>query len=292
MSIQIYVDGNYYPKEEAKISVFDHGFLYGDGVFEGIRAYNGRVFKLKEHIDRLYNGARGIMIDIPLTKEEMMEVVLETMRRNQLKDAYIRLVISRGAGDLGLDPKKCSKPTIVCIADKIVLYPEELYEKGMEIITAATRRNGPEGVNPQMKSLNYLNNIMAKLEANLAGAPEALLLNNEDYVAECTGDNIFIVKNGVLITPPPYVGILVGITRNAIIETAERLGIKVEEKVFTRYEVFTADECFLSGTAAEAVPVVKVDGRPIADGKPGPITKQIIKEFKELIKTEGTEIYK
>lgn len=292
MSIQIYVDGKYYPKEEAKISVFDHGFLYGDGVFEGIRAYNGRVFKLKEHIDRLYNGARGVMINIPLTKEEMTEVVLETLRRNQLRDAYIRLVISRGAGDLGLDPKKCSKPTIVCIADKIVLYPEELYEKGMEIITAATRRNRPEGVNPQMKSLNYLNNIMAKLEANLAGAPEALLLNNEDYVAECTGDNIFIVKNGVLITPPPYVGILVGITRNAIIEAAERLGIKVEEKVFTRYEVFTADECFLSGTAAEAVPVVKVDGRPIADGKPGPITKQIIKEFKELIKTEGTEIYK
>lgn len=292
MSIQIYVDGKYYPKEEAKISVFDHGFLYGDGVFEGIRAYNGRVFKLKEHIDRLYNGARGVMINIPLTKEEMTEVVLETLRRNQLRDAYIRLVISRGAGDLGLDPKKCSKPTVVCIADKIVLYPEELYEKGMEIITAATRRNRPEGVNPQMKSLNYLNNIMAKLEANLAGAPEALLLNNEDYVAECTGDNIFIVKNGVLITPPPYVGILVGITRNAIIEAAERLGIKVEEKVFTRYEVFTADECFLSGTAAEAVPVVKVDGRPIADGKPGPITKQIIKEFKELIKTEGTEIYK
>lgn len=292
MSIQIYVDGRYYPKEEAKISVFDHGFLYGDGVFEGIRAYNGRVFKLKEHIDRLYNGARGIMINVPLTKEEMTEVVLETLRRNQLQDAYIRLVISRGAGDLGLDPKKCSKPTVVCIADKIVLYPEELYEKGMEIITAATRRNRPEGVNPQMKSLNYLNNIMAKLEANLAGAPEALLLNNEDYVAECTGDNIFIVKNGVLITPPPYVGILVGITRNAIIEAAERLGIKVEEKVFTRYEVFTADECFLSGTAAEAVPVVKVDGRPIADGKPGPITKQIIKEFKELIKTEGTEIYK
>ena len=292
MSIQIYVDGKYYPKEEAKISVFDHGFLYGDGVFEGIRAYNGRVFKLKEHIDRLYNGARGIMINVPLTKEEMTEVVLETLRRNQLQDAYIRLVISRGAGDLGLDPKKCSKPTVVCIADKIVLYPEELYEKGMEIITAATRRNRPEGVNPQMKSLNYLNNIMAKLEANLAGAPEALLLNNEDYVAECTGDNIFIVKNGVLITPPPYVGILVGITRNAIIEAAERLGIKVEEKVFTRYEVFTADECFLSGTAADAVPVVKVDGRPIADGKPGPITKQIIKEFKELIKTEGTEIYK
>lgn len=291
MSIQVYVNGQYFPKEEAKISVFDHGFLYGDGVFEGIRAYGGKVFRLNEHIDRLYNGARGIMIDIPLKKEEMVEVVLETLRRNELKDAYIRLVISRGTGDLGLDPRKCKTPTIICITDKIVLYPEELYNKGMEIITAATRRNRPEGVNPQMKSLNYLNNIMAKLEANLAGAPEAMLLNNEDYVAECTGDNIFIVKDGVLITPPPYVGILVGITRNAIMELAEKIGIKVEEKVFTRYEVFTADECFLSGTAAEAVPVVKVDGRQIADGKPGPITNKILKEFKELIKTEGTEIY-
>ncbi|NLU11279.1 MAG: branched-chain-amino-acid transaminase [Tepidanaerobacter acetatoxydans] len=291
MSIQVYVNGQYFPKEEAKISVFDHGFLYGDGVFEGIRAYGGKVFRLNEHIDRLYNGARGIMIDIPLKKEEMAEVVLETLRRNELKDAYIRLVISRGTGDLGLDPRKCKTPTIICITDKIVLYPEELYNKGMEIITAATRRNRPEGVNPQMKSLNYLNNIMAKLEANLAGAPEAMLLNNEDYVAECTGDNIFIVKDGVLITPPPYVGILVGITRNAIMELAEKIGIKVEEKVFTRYEVFTADECFLSGTAAEAVPVVKVDGRQIADGKPGPITNKILKEFKELIKTEGTEIY-
>ncbi|MFY9312924.1 MAG: branched-chain-amino-acid transaminase [Tepidanaerobacter sp.] len=292
MSIQVYVNGEFFPKEEAKISVFDHGFLYGDGVFEGIRAYGGRVFKLKEHIDRLYDGARGIMLDIPLTKEEMAEVVLETLRRNQLKDAYIRLVVSRGKGDLGLDPRKCQKPTIICIADKIVLYPEELYTEGMEIITAATRRNRPEGVNAQMKSLNYLNNIMAKIEANLAGVPEALMLNTEDYVAECTGDNIFIVKNGVLITPPPFVGILVGITRNTIIELAKQMGIKVEEKVFTRYEVFTADECFLSGTAAEAIPVVKVDGRPIADGKPGPVTKKIIEAFKELIKTEGTEIYK
>jgi len=292
VSIQVYVNGEFFPKEEAKISVFDHGFLYGDGVFEGIRAYNGRVFKLKEHIDRLYNGARGIMLDIPLTKEEMTEVVLETIRRNQLKDAYIRLVVSRGTGDLGLDPRKCQKPTIICIADKIVLYPEKLYTEGMKIITAATRRNRPEGVNPQMKSLNYLNNILAKIEANLAGVPEAMLLNTEDYVAECTGDNIFIVRDGVLITPPPYVGILIGITRNTVMELAEKLGIKVEEKVFTRYEVFTADECFLSGTAAEAIPVVKVDGRPIGDGKPGPITKKIIDAFKELIKTEGTEIYK
>ncbi|HHY70659.1 MAG TPA: branched-chain-amino-acid transaminase [Thermoanaerobacterales bacterium] len=291
MSIQVYVNGQYFPKEEAKVSVFDHGFLYGDGVFEGIRAYGGRVFRLKEHIDRLYNGARGIMLDIPLTKAEMTEVVLETLRKNELRDAYIRLVVSRGTGDLGLDPRKCQKPTVICITDKIVLYPEKLYNEGMEIITAATRRNRPEGVNPQMKSLNYLNNIMAKLEANLAGVPEAMLLNTEDYVAECTGDNIFIVKDGVLITPPPFVGILVGITRNAIMELAEKIGVKVEEKVFTRYEVFTADECFLSGTAAEAIPVVKVDGRTIADGKPGPVTKKITEAFKELIKTEGTEIY-
>jgi len=291
VTIQIYINGEFFPKEEAKISVFDHGFLYGDGIFEGIRAYDGRVFRLKEHIDRLYNGARGILLEIPLTKEEMTEVVLETLRKNELYNAYIRLIVSRGPGDLGLDPRKCKKPTIICIADKISLYSEKLYEEGMEIITAATRRNRPEGVNAQMKSLNYLNNIMAKIEANLAGVPEAMILNTEDYVAECTGDNIFIVKDGILITPPPYVGILVGITRNAIIELAQKLGIKVKEKVFTRYEVFTADECFLSGTAAEAIPVVKVDGRPIAEGKPGPVTKKIIQAFKELIKTEGTEIY-
>jgi branched-chain amino acid aminotransferase len=232
------------------------------------------------------------MLDIPLTKEEMMEVVLETLRRNEQRDAYIRLVVSRGVGDLGLDPRKCKEPTIICITDNIVLYPEKLYKEGMEIITAATRRNRPEGVNPQMKSLNYLNNIMAKLEANLSGAPEAMMLNSEDYVAECTGDNIFIVKNGVLITPPPYLGILVGITRNAIMELAKNMGITVEEKVFTRYDVYTADECFLSGTAAEAVPVVKVDGRTIGDGKPGTVTNKIINAFKELIETEGTEIYK
>jgi branched-chain amino acid aminotransferase len=291
MSILVYVNGQYLPKEEAKISVFDHGFLYGDGVFEGIRAYNGRVFRLKQHIDRLYNGARAIMLDIPLTKQEMTEVVLETLRKNRLRDAYIRLVVSRGEGDLGLDPKKCGKPTIICITDKIVLYPDKMYEEGLEIITAATRRNPAEGVNPQMKSLNYLNNIMAKIEANLAGVPEAMILNTEDYVAECTGDNIFIVKDGVLITPPPYVGILVGVTRNTIMELAEQMGIKVEEKVFTRYEVFTADECFLSGTAAEAIPVVKVDGRIIGGGKPGPITRKLMVAFKELIKTEGEKIY-
>lgn len=291
MSIQVYVNGEYYPKEEAKISVFDHGFLYGDGVFEGIRAYDGRVFRLKEHIDRLYNGARAIMLDIPLIKQEMIKVVLETLRRNRLRDAYIRLIVSRGEGDLGLDPRKCRKPTIVCITDSIVLYPDKMYEEGLEIITAATRRNPPEAVNPQMKSLNYLNNIMAKIEANLAGVPEALILNVDNYVAECTGDNIFIVKNGVVITPPTYAGLLIGITRDAVIEAAKKIGIKVEEKLFTRYEVYTADECFLTGTAAEAIPVVKVDGRVIGEGKPGPVTKQLLAAFKELIKTEGEKIY-
>ncbi|NLC62475.1 MAG: branched-chain-amino-acid transaminase [Thermoanaerobacterales bacterium] len=291
MSIQVYINGKFYPKEEAKISVFDHGYLYGDGVFEGIRAYEGKVFRLKQHIDRLYDGAKGIMLYVPMEKEKMAEVVLETLRRNNQKDAYIRLIVSRGEGDLGLDPSKCKNATIVCNTDSIVLYPNKMYEEGLEIITAATRRNPAEGVNPQMKSLNYLNNIMAKIEANLAGVPEALVLNTEDYVAECTGDNIFIVKNGAIFTPPPYAGILVGITRGAIIELAQKFGIKIEEKVFTRYEVFTADECFLSGTAAEAIPVVKVDGRIIGDGKPGPITKKILEAFKQLVKTEGVNIY-
>ncbi|MDN5330806.1 MAG: branched-chain amino acid aminotransferase [Tepidanaerobacteraceae bacterium] len=291
MGIKVYINGKFYPKEEAKISVFDHGFLYGDGVFEGIRAYDGRVFRLKQHIDRLYSGARAIMLDIPISKEEMKEVVKETLRQNELRDAYIRLVVSRGIGDLGLDPRKCHEPTIVCIADKIVLYPEKMYEEGLEIITAATRRNVPEGVNPQMKSLNYLNNIMAKIEANQAGVMEAVMLNTQDYVAECTGDNIFIVKDGVLITPPTYAGILIGVTRNAIIELAQKNNIKVEEKLFTRYELYTADECFLTGTAAEVIPVVKVDGRIIGDGKPGAVTKLLLGAFKELVKVDGEEIY-
>lgn len=292
MSIKVYVNGEFVPKEEAKISVFDHGYLYGDGVFEGIRAYNGRVFRLKEHIDRLYDGIKSIMINLSETKEEMKEIILQTLRENNLKDAYIRVVISRGTGDLGLDPRKCPRPTVVVIADKITLYPKEMYENGLKVITATTRRNIPEGVNPQMKSLNYLNNIMAKIEANQAGVLEAIMLNNENYVAECTGDNIFIVKNGKLITPPTYAGILIGITRNAVIELAENMGIPVIEKNFTRHELFTADECFLTGTAAEVIPVVNVDGRLIADGKPGVITKKLIAAFGELVQKEGEPIYK
>lgn len=292
MSIKVYINGKFVPKEEAKISVFDHGYLYGDGVFEGIRAYNGRVFRLKEHIDRLYDGVKSIMINLSETKEEMKEIILQTLRENNLKDAYIRVVISRGTGDLGLDPRKCPRPTVVVIADKITLYPQEMYENGLKVITATTRRNIPEGVNPQMKSLNYLNNIMAKMEANQAGVLEAIMLNNENYVAECTGDNIFIVKNGKLITPPTYAGILIGITRNAVIELAENMGIPVVEKNFTRHELFTADECFLTGTAAEVIPVVNVDGRLIADGKPGVITKKLIAAFGELVQKEGEPIYK
>jgi branched-chain amino acid aminotransferase len=291
MSISVYINGEFYAKEDAKISVFDHGLLYGDGVFEGIRAYNGRVFRLKQHIDRLYEGAHSIMLNIPLSKEDTQEAILETLRKNQLKDAYIRAIVSRGEGDLGLDPQRCPKPTVIIIADKIAIYPQEMYEKGLSVITAATRRNVPEGVNPQMKSLNYLNNIMAKIEANRAGVPEAIMLNTDNYVAECTGDNIFLVKNGVLITPPTYVGILIGVTRNAIMEVAAKKGYKVIEKVFTRHEMYNADEVFLTGTAAEAIPVVDIDGRKIGNGQPGEVTKDIIKAFREMVMSEGTEIY-
>lgn len=290
MGLKIYLDGEYVAEEEAKVSVFDHGLLYGDGIFEGIRAYNGRVFKLGEHIDRLYNGARAIMLQPPLTKDEMQEVVLETLRRNNLKDAYIRLVITRGKGDLGLDPAKCPQPTVFCIAAGIQLYPEELYQKGLEVVTVPTRRNNPEAVNPQMKSLNYLNNIMAKMEARLSGAPEALMINNEGYVAEATGDNVFIVLNGRLVTPPTFLGILEGVTRNTVMDLARKRNIPVEERVFTRYDVFVASEVFLTGTAAEIIPVVKVDGRVIGSGKPGNTTLDLIADYRKLTETNGPEI--
>jgi len=291
MSLIIFLNGEFVPEERAVVSIFDHGLLYGDGVFEGIRAYYGRVFKLGEHLDRLYESARTIMLQIPYSKAEMQEVVLETLRRNNQRDAYIRLVVSRGVGDLGLDPLKCPKPTIFCITATIQLYPDELYEKGLEVITVSTRRNIAEACNPRVKSLNYLNNIYAKIEANLAGAPEAILLNAEGYVAEATGDNIFIVKNGVLITPPAYAGILEGITRNTVMEIARKKGIPVEEKLFTLHDVYIADECFMTGTAAEAIPVVKVDGRPIGDGSPGEMTWELIKAFRELTRVDGPLIY-
>lgn len=291
MGLIIYLNGKYVPEGRAVVSVFDHGLLYGDGVFEGIRAYHNRVFKLKEHIIRLYESAHSIGLNIPLTKAEMEEVVLETCRRNGLKDGYIRLVVSRGPGDLGLDPRKCPEPTIFCIAASIQLYPQMLYEKGLELVTVATRRNLPEACNPRVKSLNYLNNIYAKMEANLMNAPEAVLLNQEGYVAEATGDNIFIVKKGVLITPPAYAGILEGITRNTVMEIARSKGIPVEEKLFTRHDIYTADECFLTGTAAEVIPAVKLDGRVIGSGHPGEMTRELIRAYRELTLVDGPVIF-
>lgn len=290
--MKVYLNGKLVEKEEAKISIFDHGLLYGDGVFEGIRAYAGKVFCLDEHLDRLYNSARAIMLNIPLTKEELKNAVLTILRENKLSDAYIRLVVTRGPGDLGLDPKKCSQPGIFIIADKIVLYPEEYYTQGLEVVTVATKRNPPEALNPAIKSLNYLNNILAKIEAGLRGSPEAIMLNKDGFVAECTGDNIFIAKNNTLFTPPTHIGILEGITRNLVMKLArEKLRIVVKEDVFTQYELYTAEECFLTGTAAEIVPVVKIDGRIIGEGKPGKNTLKLMEEFHQLTRNSGTPIY-
>lgn len=287
----IYLDGEYVKKSEAKVSVFDHGVLYGDGVFEGIRAYNGRIFRCKDHIDRIYAAAKAIMLEIPMSKEDMKEVLLETCRKNNLRDAYIRLVVTRGAGDLGLSPTKCPKPTVFCIASTITLYPPEMYEKGMPVITAAQRRNKATVVDPQIKSLNYLNNILAKIEANRAGVPEALMLNHDGIVAECTGDNIFIVKDGVIYTPPIHIGILDGITRRTVIELAKEMGIEVLEKEFTLFNVYNADECFLTGTAAEAIPVSMVDGRVIGTGNAGEVTKTLLAAFKAYANEQGTDIF-
>ncbi len=286
----VYVDGEYYPKDEARVSVFDHGFLYGDGVFEGIRAYSGRIFRLEEHLERLYASARAILLDIPLSHAEMAEVVCESCRRNNLRDAYIRLVVSRGRGDLGLDPRKCAKPTVVCIADGIALYPEELYERGLTIMTVPTRRNGIENLSPNIKSLNYLNNILGKLEANQAGYAEVLMLNDQGLVVECTSDNIFLVKGAALLTPPPWVGILKGITRAVVMDLGRQAGLDVREAVLTRMDVWSADECFLTGTGAEAIPVVGCDGRTIGSGHPGPVTVDMIRRFRELCHREGVPI--
>jgi len=287
MRLKIYIDGKFYNKEDAKVSVFDHGLLYGDGVFEGIRAYDALIFKCKEHIDRLYQSAHAIMLDIPMTREDMTEAVKKTLRENEMKEAYIRLVVTRGIGDLGLDPRKCAKPTVFIITDKIKLYPQELYEKGLEIVTISTQRNIHESVNPQIKSLNYLNNILAKVEAINAGVEEAVMLNSEGYVSECTGDNIFIVKDGALLTPPVHSGVLRGVTRGAVIDIAHLKEIPMREEVLTRYDLFNADEMFLTGTAAEIIPVVKLDRRKIGDGKPGKMTNKLIAEFHKLTKVDG-----
>ena len=291
MSRNIYLDGEIVPEDQAQISVFDHGYLYGDGIFEGIRAYNGRVFMLDQHIKRLYQSAKTIMLDIPLNKKEMETAILKTIRANDLQDAYIRVVVSRGVGDLGLDPRKCPEPTIVIIASAIQLYPEELYETGLKLVTVPTRRNGPEMVNPRIKSLNYLNNIMARIEANQQGAPEAIILNSDGYVAECTGDNIFIIEENKLYTPPKYAGILKGTKREVVLEIAAEMGLETKEELFTRHDLFNAEECFLSGTAAEVIPVVEVDSRTIADGSVGQRTKELIARFREIAGSIGTEIY-
>ena len=287
MGLQIYLNGKLVDEADAKISVFDHGLLYGDGVFEGIRSYGGLIFKLQEHVDRLFESAHTILLRIPLSKGEMMKAVVATLKANRAKDAYIRLVVTRGPGDLGLDPRKCSKATVFIITDKIVLYPERVYREGMEIVTVPTPRNLPEALNPQIKSLNYLNNILAKIEATNAGVQEALMLSAHGYVAECTGDNIFIVRDGGLKTPPPYAGILKGITRDCVMELARGAKVPVREEMMTRHDLYNADECFLTGTAAEIAPIVKIDGRVIGLGRPGPLTLRLMKAFRQATKTDG-----
>ncbi len=289
--MKVYIDGKFKDERDAKVSVFDHGLLYGDGVFEGIRAYNGRVFKLKEHVDRLYCSAKAILLEIPIKHAEMMKAVLDTCRRNKLRDGYIRLVVTRGVGTLGLNPNRCKNPSVIVIAGKIQLYPPEYYQKGMEIVTVATTRNLHNALNPAIKSLNYLNNILAKIEANNAGCEEAVMLNSEGFVAECTGDNLFIIKEGQLLTPPLSAGALYGITRRVVIELASAAGVATAEPNLTRYDLYNADECFLTGTGAELVPVVKIDGRVIGDGKPGPYTQQLEAQYRALTNASGEPIY-
>ena len=283
MPLQIYIGGQFFDKENAKISVYDHGLLYGDGVFEGMRSYSGKVFRLQAHLDRLYESAMAICLTIPIPKEQLQADINKTLQINSLRDAYIRLVVTRGSGSLGLDPNRTSNPQVIIIADSISLYPEEYYQKGLKIITASTIRNHPAALSPRVKSLNYLNNIMAKIEGLQAGCIEALMLNIKGEVAECTGDNIFIVKNGVLQTPPKDAGILEGITRNAIIDLAKVLRIPAEEVTLTRHDLFIADECFLTGSAAEVIPVVSIDGRTIANGLVGAVTSKLMVEFKKLV---------
>jgi branched-chain amino acid aminotransferase len=279
---KVWINGKLFDKADAKISVFDHGLLYGDGIFEGIRVYSGKVFRLREHIERLYESARHIALEIPLNREAMTQAVLDTVKANAKQDGYIRLVVTRGAGYLGLDPGKTSDPQVIVIVDDISMYPAEYYEKGLEVITASIIRNHPNALNPRIKSLNYLNNILAKIEAVRAGCQEAIMLNHNGEVAECTGDNIFVVKRGVVRTPHLVAGILEGVTRNAVLELAREARILVQEMALTRHDVYSADECFLTGTAAEVVAVVKCDGRPIGNGKPGPITRQLRERFLQM----------
>src|SRR5438067_2401031 len=287
---KIYIDGKFYSEANAKVSVLDHGLLYGYGIFEGIRFYNGRVFRLEEHLHRLWDSARSICLEIPMPMRDMTEAVLETIRQNHLRDGYIRLLVTRGIGNLGLNPTRCKSPSVIIIAATIALYHEDFYKKGLTIVTCATRRSNPAALNPAVKSLNYLNNVMARVEANLAGADEALMLKDAGNVAECTADNVFIVKHGQIFTPPITAGALRGITRSIVFEIAAELGVKARDSDITRHDVFVADECFLTGTAAEIVPVVKADGRSIGNGKPGPITARIIARFRQVTRETGTPI--
>lgn len=284
MSLKVYINGKLVDKEQACVSVFDHGFLFGDGIFEGMRSYGGKVFRLEEHLRRLWDSAKSIWLEIPITREEMAQAVNDTLKVNSIQDGYIRLIVTRGQGTLGLDAHVCKNPLIVIITDHIALYPAEFYEKGLEIITASTMRNHPAAMNPRIKSLNYLNNILAKIEGHHAGCIEALMLNHKGEVAECTGDNIFLVRDGQLLTPPTDAGILEGITRAAVMELAAEARVPVREIAISRHDVYVADECFLTGSAAEVIPVVKVDDRVIGDGHPGPVTRDLAQRFRALIR--------
>ena len=291
MSFVTYVNGRFVPKEEATVSVYDHGFLYGDGVFEGIRVYNGRVFKLDAHVERLFESAHTLQIQIPLGRKEMTEAILETVRRTGLRDAYIRPVVSRGPGDLGIDPRKCPRANVVIIVDAIQLYPEEAYRKGLRMITASTRQRPVDVLNPRVKTCNYLNNIIARIEVNRAGVDEGLMLTTSGHVAECTADNVFIVKKGRVLTPPAHLGILAGVTRQTVLDLCGSLGIPAAEQILTLHDMYTADECFLTGTGAELGPVVELDGRKIGTGQPGPVTLRILAAFRDLAAREGTPVY-
>jgi branched-chain amino acid aminotransferase len=287
MSLKVYINGKLFDKEQAAISVYDHGLLYGDGVFEGIRSYSGRVFRMDQHLDRLWNSAKAIWLQIPISKTEMAKAIVDTLAVNHIADGYIRVVVTRGVGTLGLDPTHCETPQVIIITDLISLYPDELYQKGLEIITVSTMRNHPAALSPRIKSLNYLNNILAKIEGIQAGSIEALMLNHKGEVSECTGDNLFLVRNGELLTPSIDAGILEGVTRWAVIELAQQGGITVKEVPLTKHDVYIADECFLTGTAAEVIPVVKVDSRTIGSGQPGPITHKLMEQFHKLARSES-----
>jgi len=287
----IYINGDYVTKEDAKVSVYDHGFLYGDGIFEGIRIYGGNIFKCKEHLERLYDSAKSIMLDIPLSYEEMEEALVETIRRNELRDGYIRLIVSRGPGNLGLDPKRCPAAWVIIIVEQLAIYPEEAYKNGLVSVSVTQRRNIPDALNPKIKSLNYLNNILVKIQANLAGVGEAIMLNAQGYVAEGSSDNIFIIKKGVVYTPPCYIGALEGITRGTIMELCEKLGYPLKEEPFTLHDVYVADEVFFTGTAAEVIAVREVDGRVIGSGQAGPITTHLLRAFREIVEVDGVKVY-